>query len=133
MCDDGQRCGKVIELIGYMVIAAVEALKKEGVFKPDSEIRNLGLVLAMFIQWAYGELPYGFDEELCSWAYKLLDMADEAGIDLNGPARYEKAIKKIMDERDRKAKGMKKWNNVNWATKVSALPHRGLQRLTHPS
>ncbi|RSL95381.1 hypothetical protein CEP52_012068 [Fusarium oligoseptatum] len=51
----------------------------------------------MFIQYGYGELPYGFEEEICS---------------------YEKAIKKIMDERDRKAKSMKKWNNVNWATKL---------------
>ncbi|KAJ4328667.1 hypothetical protein N0V84_000858 [Fusarium piperis] len=93
---------------------------QEGVFKPDSEIRNLGLVLAMFIQWVHGELPYGFDEELCSWAYKLLDMADEAGIDLDGPARYGKVIKNIIDERDRTAKGMKKWNNVNWATKSAA-------------
>lgn len=123
VCDDGQRCGKVIELIGYLAVAAMEALKKEGVFKPDSEIRNLGLVLAMFIQWGHGELPYGFEEELCSWAYKLLDMADEAGIDLTGPPRYEKAIKKIIDERNRKAKAMKKWDNVNWATKVSALQH----------
>ncbi|RSL44363.1 hypothetical protein CEP54_014712 [Fusarium duplospermum] len=117
-CDDGQRCGKLIELIGYMAVAAMEALKKDGVFKPDSGIRNLGLVLAMFIQYGYGELPYGFEEEICSWAYKLLDMADEAGIDLTGPPRYEKAIKKIMDERDRKAKSMKKWDNVNWATKL---------------
>ncbi|KAI8711667.1 hypothetical protein NCS52_01430800 [Fusarium sp. LHS14.1] len=130
MCDDGQRCGKVIELIGYLVVAAMEALKKEGVFKPDSEIRNLGLVLAMFIQWGHGELPYGFEEELCSWAYKLLDMADEAGIDLTGPPRYEKAIKKIIDERDRKAKAMKKWDKVNWATKLRAYTskHGGKSR-----
>lgn len=121
VCDDGQRVSKIIELIGYMVVSAMEALKKEGVFKPDSEIRNLGLVLTMFIQFAHGEIQYGIDEENCSWAYKLLDMADEAEIDLNGPPRYEKAIKKIIDERDRKAKAMKKWNNVNWATKVSAL------------
>ncbi|KAJ4172471.1 hypothetical protein NW754_002671 [Fusarium falciforme] len=118
MCDDGERTNKIIELIGYMVVAAVEALKKEGVFKPDSEIRNLGLVLAMFIQFGHGEIEYGIDEENCSWAYKLLDMADEAGIDLTGPPGYEKAIEKIIDERDRKAKAMKKWNNVNWATKL---------------
>ncbi|KAM0424340.1 hypothetical protein ACHAPT_010486 [Fusarium lateritium] len=120
MCDDGQRCNKVIELIGYMVVAAMEALKKEGVFKPDSEIRNLGLVVAMLIKWAAWELNYDMDEESCSWAYKLLDMADDAGIDLTGPPRFEADIKKIADDRDRKAKGMKRWDSVNWATKVSA-------------
>ncbi|KJZ67972.1 hypothetical protein HIM_12639 [Hirsutella minnesotensis 3608] len=53
-CDDGVRCDDAIEMVGYLSITALNVLKNQGVLVPKSDIPNLGLVLAMLLQWAWG-------------------------------------------------------------------------------
>ena len=46
----------MVKLVGDAVLAFVNYLIAENQFKQDSEIRNLGLVLALFLVW--GEERY---------------------------------------------------------------------------
>ncbi|KAF5011079.1 hypothetical protein FDECE_2818 [Fusarium decemcellulare] len=125
MCDDSERCNKLIELVGFLSMTVIDALKKQDAFKPDSEIRNLGLVFAMLIKWGWEQITdYEFDDESGSWIYKVVDLAEEAGITLAGPTNFEDELNKMLEERARKAKAMKKWNNVNWANRSKTYATR---------
>ncbi|KAF4962590.1 hypothetical protein FSARC_9368 [Fusarium sarcochroum] len=119
MCDDPQKCEKLSEMVGYLILATIDALKKQDVFKPDSDIRNLGLVLAMFVKWGREQATeYEFDEQCGSWIYKVIDLAEEANVHITGPHNFEETYDEILNDRAKKAKAMKRWDNVNWTTKV---------------
>lgn len=117
--DDGERVQVTCEVVGALILATIEALKKQDVFKPDSEIRNLGLVLFIFIRWGREQLDYGVEEENWSWIYKIIDFAEEAGIKLTAPHNFEKDYEVIKDHREEWAQRMGKWNNVKWNNIVS--------------
>lgn len=108
-------------MVGYLVLSTIDALKKQDVFKPDSEIKNLGLVLFMLIRWGREQIDYEFEEECCSWIYKVIDLAEEANIKLVAPHNFDQDYKEIMDNREDRAKRMKRWDKVNWGTKVSVV------------
>ncbi|KAG9496001.1 hypothetical protein J7337_012572 [Fusarium musae] len=114
MLNDGARVQVTCEVVGALILATIEVLKKEDVFKPDSEIHNLGLVLFMFIRWGREQSDYGVDEENWSWIYKIIDLAEEAGIKLTAPHNFEKEREDIKDHREEWAQWMGKWNNVKW-------------------
>ncbi|KAJ4111353.1 hypothetical protein NW768_011931 [Fusarium equiseti] len=120
MCDDPKKCESISEMVGYLTLATIDALKKQGVFKPDSEIKNLGLVLFMLVRWGREQIAYEFSEECCSWIYKVIDLAEEADIELTLPNNFDRHYDEIVDKRDKRAKDMSRWNNVNWGTKLKA-------------
>ena len=105
-------------MVGYLTLATINALKKQNVFKPDSEIKNLGLVLFMLIRWGREQTDYEFSEECCSWIYKVIDLAEEADIELTAPNNFDKHYDEIVDKRDKRAKDMSRWDKVNWGTQV---------------
>ncbi|KLO85125.1 uncharacterized protein Y057_4210 [Fusarium fujikuroi] len=112
MIDDGERVQVTCEVVGALILATIEALKKQDVFKPDSEIRNLGLVLFMFIRWGREQSDYGVEEENWSRIYKIIDLAEEAGIKLTAPHNFEKDYFEIKDHLEEWAQRMGKWNNL---------------------
>ncbi|KAJ4244998.1 hypothetical protein NW762_014204 [Fusarium torreyae] len=121
VCDDPQKCEKLSEMVGYLILAVIDALKKQDVFKPDSEIRNLGLVLAMFVKWGREQATeYEFNEACGSWIYKVIELAEGANVHITGPDNFEETYDKILSDKAKKAKAMKRWDNVNWASKVKA-------------
>ncbi|KAF4448339.1 amine oxidase (flavin-containing) [Fusarium austroafricanum] len=116
--DDYRRPVEMTQMVGYLILATIDALKKQDVFKPDSEIRNLGLVLFMLIRWGREALDYEISEESCSWIYKVIDLAEEAGIKFTAPHNFDTSFNEIMENRDGRAKQMKKWDNVKWPAKI---------------
>ncbi|KAF4981770.1 hypothetical protein FZEAL_2492 [Fusarium zealandicum] len=121
MCDDSERCAKVIELVGYLAITVIDALKKENVFTPDSDIRNLGLVLCLLMRWGWEQhTSYDFEDENSSWVYKIIDMADEAGVKLVGPPKFDEELDQMRSQRAEKATKMNRWNSVNWTNKLKS-------------
>ncbi|TXC02641.1 hypothetical protein FocTR4_00015214 [Fusarium oxysporum f. sp. cubense] len=70
---------------GYDVFEAFENIKKQDVFKPNSEIRNLGSVLVTFIRWRLDVFCGGvsffsiYDESL-PWICKVADLAEESNV-----------------------------------------------------
>lgn len=119
VCDDPDKCESISEMVGYLTLATIDALKAQDVFKPDSDIRNLGTVLFMLIRWGREQIDYEFSEECCSWIYKVIDLAEEAGVQLAAPHNFDKAYDEIVDNRDKRAKKMKRWDKVSWPAKVS--------------
>ncbi|KAM5364990.1 hypothetical protein ACJZ2D_011250 [Fusarium nematophilum] len=125
MCDDSERCQRVTEMMGYLALSAIDTLKKQNVFGPNSDVRNIGLVLSMMIRWAWEQMTdYDYDEEKCSWIYKLIDLAEGANINLAVPADFAGELLLIKAARANKAKGMTKWDSVNWTNKVKAYVGR---------
>ncbi|RBR26898.1 uncharacterized protein FIESC28_00324 [Fusarium coffeatum] len=124
VCDDPAKCEAISEMVGYLTLATIDALKKQDVFKPDSEIKNLGLVLFMLVRWGREQIDCEFSEECCSWIYKVIDLAEEADIELTAPHDFDKHYDEIIDNREKRAKDMKRCNNVNWGTKLKAYGNK---------
>ncbi|KPM38636.1 hypothetical protein AK830_g7919 [Neonectria ditissima] len=124
MCDDGAKCGVVVEMVGHLLVAAVDALKKQGVFKPDSDIPNLGFILATWLEWGYGLDDYGFDDGQTDWVYRIFELAEEAGVILRGwPAeKYAKVFATIKEDND--GKSASKWKPTTWSTRLKSYKTR---------
>ncbi|KAF5990530.1 hypothetical protein FBULB1_7 [Fusarium bulbicola] len=110
-------------IVGYLVLAAIDALKRQDLFKPNSEIRNLGSVLLTFIHWRLDAF-YSFFTffnicgESLSWICKVVDLAEEANVELSVPYRYEVDYRKIKNLRDSPAGRMDRWENVDWQSRL---------------
>jgi len=66
--DDGEGVCKLIELTGCMLVTALEAIDKAGELKQQSRIRDLGLVMSLYLEWAWNLEDYGIGEEgECGW------------------------------------------------------------------
>ncbi|CAG7559875.1 unnamed protein product [Fusarium equiseti] len=110
MCDDPAKCEAIGEMVDYLTLATIDALKKQDVFKPDSESRI--------------SIDYEFSEECCSWICKVIDLAEEADIELTAPHDFDKHYDEIVEARDKRARDMKRWNNVNLGTKLKAYGNK---------
>ncbi|KAF5254685.1 hypothetical protein FANTH_618 [Fusarium anthophilum] len=113
---DGKRRQMTNEIIGYLILATIDALEQQDVFKPDSEIRNLGLVLFMFIQWKLSHCYV--PAESLFWMCKIVELAEEANVKLTSPHNFEKDCRWVKTIRDRGAKRMDKWENVDWQSQL---------------
>ncbi|KAK7428113.1 hypothetical protein QQZ08_005352 [Neonectria magnoliae] len=124
MCDDGEKCGVIIEMVGHLLITVVDTLKKQGVFKPGSDIYNLGSMLATWVEWGYGVSDdYGFEDEETSWIYRIVELAEEAGVALRGPTKaFAKMLATMKENKD--GKSLKKWKPVAWSTKLKSYKSR---------
>lgn len=94
MCDDGERAGKLIKLVGDAVFACVNYLISQDQFKPDSDIKNLGLVLAMFLVWG-GGYANGCDKSGIKWCGELVTAVEDNHVTLYGPYQIEDTISRI--------------------------------------
>jgi hypothetical protein len=114
VADDGERCGSVVEGIGSLVLAAVDFLIEKGQFKQGSEIRNLGLVLALYLSFAQ-EQTGAFDEEV-EWRFALGERAEKHGVTLTGPYDAQAVLDSLAhDERD---EDTAKFENIKWKNEV---------------
>lgn len=121
MCEDGERISKIIEMVGLLVLTAITVLQKQDVFKPRSDVRNIGIMLAMLIRWAWDEhTDTEIDEEHISWIYKLIDLAEEAQIDLAVPSDFGEQLSEIKAARGEKALQMDRWDSINWTASVKS-------------
>ncbi|KAK8055629.1 hypothetical protein PG993_000856 [Apiospora rasikravindrae] len=90
-CEDGDRIMKTVSAIGTMFLTALNELDKAGLLKADSPIEDLGLVMAVYLEWSSDLGEYGLgeddedddeDEEKPSWRTSVVAYAKKAGIDL---------------------------------------------------
>ncbi|SPQ26482.1 695b8046-1e8c-4982-a7a8-4e2cd759b51b [Thermothielavioides terrestris] len=61
--DDGDTVDATFELIGRLFMAMLAQLERQQLLSKDSEIKNLGLVMALFMAWARGARQYGLLED----------------------------------------------------------------------
>jgi hypothetical protein len=127
MADDGQRMQDIAELIIVMFLTMLAVLKKEGMLKSDSEVRNLKWVIEMYLRLAnvlreQGLLEGGakpgakaaktFVFKAGNFEHYLREYATEAGITLEGQGAEKTA--EVMMPKD----GEDPWKWKNGAGQV---------------
>ena len=109
----------MLEMVGMMVISAIQFLIQKDEFKSGSEIRDLGLVLAQLAMWAES---FGHDvaswESALTWNFRVMELAAAHGVFLAGPYGAARKLGKIKAS----ARDAKKWKAVDWAKQVCINP-----------
>ena len=98
MSDDPEHNAKIVTLQGTALLSTIDVLLEQGLFNQDSSIKNLGLVLSLYIKFT---AIHG--DEICrdgehDWRKQVLRMADEHGVEVKGPYGVEEIIQGIRDE-----------------------------------
>jgi len=88
--DDGNGLREVVNMIGVMVLTSYDILTEHGLFKPDSEIKNLEIISLILIQFLLGP---GQDLD-CEWGCEVVRLCDEVGIELEEHVRKQVSISK---------------------------------------
>jgi hypothetical protein len=78
--DDGDRVNELTGLVGCALLTALHSLDVAGKLTNNSDIRDLGLVMSLYLHWTtiWGDM----DEEELEWRKKVVGYAKKAGIDL---------------------------------------------------
>jgi hypothetical protein len=107
--EDGDSVCAIAEMIGLMTLTAYAALSEHSLFKPDSDIKNIGIISLMLLEFAKGP---GQDLDV-GWSCEVVRMCDEAGIDLDKEVRKQvdfskKDLKAMRTAYKKKKAGYKK-------------------------
>jgi len=89
VCDDPDRGSELISLVGYMTLAALQELERREVLAGNS-IPNMGYILSLLISvgWVRGEIAGDDFMDHVSWVYRVMAMAEAAGITIGGASGY---------------------------------------------
>lgn len=77
-------------MMGLMMLTAYGALSEHSLFGPDSEVKNIGIMSLLMLEFAQGP---GTDLDI-GWKCEVVRMCDEAGIDLDKEVRKQVAVSK---------------------------------------
>ncbi len=77
-------------MIGLMALTAFAALSEHSLLKSDSEVKNIGIITLMMLEFAQGS---GQDLDI-GWSCELVRMCDEAGIELDKIVRKQVSVSK---------------------------------------
>lgn len=84
--DDGERVSATINVVGTALLAALNTLDRDGLLKPDSEIKDISLVMGLFLEIAaIFEDAMSIDEEGQKWPEYIMTYAKEKCIELGDP------------------------------------------------
>jgi hypothetical protein len=133
MIDDSHGVRETIKLIGVAVLSTLDVLDAQGLFTPDSEIKNLSLVLALSIEFAQS-WPGDLGDVELSWAEEIVSRARKAGVVIQGPFGTEVKVKEMQDELGEETEDDEEddeedeeedeedninWKKLNWQDEVS--------------
>ena len=99
--EDSKSNAILIALFGTTLLTTINILVSQKLFTPDSELRNIGLILAKFLNFTTGV----GDDELCrrgenKWKDVMVRLADEHGIIISGVYHIEDIVDKIRESTD---------------------------------
>lgn len=116
--DDSERAANTFQVVGCAFLTALHLIDREGELKQDSKFRDLGLVMALFLQ-AGASTP----EDFMDWAPKIILYAKRAGIDLTkqGVQGLEKTIEREDAEGDPPLRESSSPDRWKWTQKVCNL------------
>lgn len=80
--DDGERMCKIIQLIGIAFIESLHELDRAKLLIPNSTIKDLGLVMSIYLDWGHDFEDYGVEEDDLMWRKHVLSYVKKAGIDI---------------------------------------------------
>lgn len=96
--DDSKSNATLIAMFGTALLTTINILVSQKLFTPDSELRNIGLILAKFLKITTGV----GDDELCRrgenrWKDVVVRLADEHGIIISGVYHIEDIVDQIRE------------------------------------
>ncbi|KAI0003598.1 hypothetical protein F4779DRAFT_92148 [Xylariaceae sp. FL0662B] len=86
MIDDGARFRSTTELIERAFLTLLDELDQAQMLKADSDIKDLGLVIAYYLQWMEGLFGLGCEQD---FRKELVAYAEKAGIDLRNAGCHD--------------------------------------------
>ncbi len=131
VCDDPDRAGALIELIGYMTLATLRQLKANNHLSApaNSSVPNIGLVVGLLVDYSW-ELAtnYGPWDENAAWVFEAAKMVEGAGVKLLWAGKFEETLAALKKEEAFGQEMQKQWEIVNFGKQVSSpfLPPRFL-------
>ncbi|KAJ5656372.1 hypothetical protein N7507_008322 [Penicillium longicatenatum] len=79
--DDGESVKSVWKLISFMFLSMLIALENEGLLGPKSKVKNLGMMMALFLQLMKKERPSdGKNFEIYVFAFAILHQVELIGL-----------------------------------------------------
>lgn len=102
-------------MLGLMILTAYAALSEHSLFKPDSEVKNIGIMSLMMLEFAKGD---GQDLDI-GWGCEIVRMCDEAGIDLDKEVRKQVSFSK-KDLKEMRAAYKKKQGSYKEAAEAKS-------------
>ena len=82
-------------LIGTALLTTIDVLIEKGLFANNSKIRNIGLILSMFLQFAADESDTSCNED--GWKAVVVEKADAHGVTIQGLVGIDKLVQDIRD------------------------------------
>ena len=97
MIDDSEGNAKRIMLIGTALLTTIDVLIAQGLFtNTSSKIRNLGLVLSLFLQFVEDEGETASCNE-DGWKAVVVERADACGVIIQGLVDIDELVQDIRD------------------------------------
>jgi hypothetical protein len=75
-------------MLGVMILTTYDMLCEHDLFKPDSEIKNIGIISLLLLEFLQVE-ACDFD---CEWGREVVRLCDNAGIDLEKQVRKQVSV-----------------------------------------
>ncbi|KAF2277346.1 uncharacterized protein EI97DRAFT_432224 [Westerdykella ornata] len=106
--DDPDRVGETVGLIGNAALTALNALERANLLRPDSPVRDIGLVLALLCDF-FGDVSGMLGYVPCvprnammgkeaAWPNVLVQYAKKHGIEIKGVHKIEEFVEEYDDE-----------------------------------
>lgn len=86
--DDGDRVSATIELIGRSFLTTLAELDRVQQLREDTPIKDLGLVMSLYLSWADDLSDYSIDEGNFNWRREIVAYAKHAQVDLVATGCY---------------------------------------------
>ncbi|KAH6653074.1 hypothetical protein BKA67DRAFT_568491 [Truncatella angustata] len=123
--EDGERVQATCNLIGRSILATLNELDLAGLLKADSSIKDLSLIISLYIYWSDDLGDMGIEEsEDLKWRVELLAYAKKAKLDLEAAGVYGigEKIESLEEEYDEIAPlaGAAKADRWGWKQAFSA-------------
>lgn len=97
MIEDSDGNAKRVMLIGTALLTTIDVLIQKDLFKNSSKIRNIGLILSMFLQFSADETEIAeYNEDF--WTTKVVEKADEHGVTIQGLVGIDELVQAIRGE-----------------------------------
>jgi len=68
MMDDGERCTRLIGLVGRAFATMLHTIDQAGELKAGAQFHDLGLVISLYLKWGTGQGNYGIEPEDLDWS-----------------------------------------------------------------
>lgn len=87
--DDGERVQETQQLINRSFLNSLNEIDMAGLLKADSRIKDLGLIISLYLHWSDDHEDYGIEEgEDLESRTEILAYAKKAGLDLEATGVY---------------------------------------------